>query len=122
MERKVVDEFQGGHTYTFVFIMELDNKLIGLTCNVAISVFQEFEVKMHYDTEHASTFDKFKGKFHEDKVYELKRKLLGQQSFFKSMSESLVTASYLVPEIVAKQRQNLTGTLICLKVLNVLLT
>ena len=76
-----------------------------LICSEAISVFKEYNIKRHYDTKHAFSYDKFEGQFREDKVSELKTKLSGQQLIFKNVSlqtESLVKASYAVAEIIAK--------------------
>lgn len=104
-ERKVSDEgrsFQIKWTNQY-FFTEVNKKAVCLICSEAITVFKEYNIKRHYDTKHAFSYDKFEGQFREDKVSELKTKLSGQQLIFKNVSlqtESLVKASYAVAEII----------------------
>jgi hypothetical protein len=86
-------------------------------------VLKVFSMKTHYDTKHASTFDKSKGKFRMDKVYEMRSKLSGQQSLFNNMSsqsETLAKARYAVVEIIAKKSKSFSESEF-VNVLNVLL-
>ena len=107
-KRKVSDEgrsFQIKWTNQY-FFTEVNKKAVCLICSEAVSVFKEYNIKRHYDTKHAFSYDKFEGQFREDKVSELKTKLSGQQLIFKNVSlqtESLVKASYAVAEIIAKK-------------------
>jgi hypothetical protein len=46
-----------------------------------VSVVNEFNIQKSYHTEHACVFGKFKGKFCNEKLSELRSELSGQQSF-----------------------------------------
>jgi hypothetical protein len=88
------------------FFIEVNNKTVCLICKETVSLYKEYYIKRHYDTKHASSYDKFEGQFRKDKVSELKTKLSGQQLIFKNMSaqsESLAKASYAVAKIIANK-------------------
>ena len=86
--------------------MQVSSKPICLICNNAVSSLKEYNIKCHYVTNHAPAYDKFKDQFRKDKVAELKNVLVGQQSVFTNLSlqqESVVAASYIVAEVIAKK-------------------
>lgn len=59
----------------------MKNKPTCMICNEVFSVSNEFDVKTHFDTKRAYTFDKLKDQFREDKVSEVNSILSGQKSF-----------------------------------------
>ena len=107
-KRKISD---GGRTFQErwteqYFFVQVSSKPICLICNNAVSSLKEYNIKRHYVTNHALAYDKFKDQFRKDKVAELKNVLVGQQSVFTNLSlqkESVVAASYIAAEVVAKK-------------------
>ena len=107
-KRKISD---GGRTFQErwteqYFFVQVSSKQIFLICNNAVSSLKEYNIKRHYVTNHAPAYDKFKDQFRKDKVAELKNVLVGQQSVFTNLSlqqESVVAASYIVAEVIAKK-------------------
>ncbi|XP_066976073.1 general transcription factor II-I repeat domain-containing protein 2-like [Macrobrachium rosenbergii] len=73
-----------------------------------IAVPKEYNVRRHYDTNHAQVYKKYSGKARDDKVEELEQSLKQQQSLFKNVrhvSDAAVKASYIISnEIAASSR------------------
>ena len=63
----------------------MKNKLICLIRNKAVSIRKKSNIERHYDTKHASIFEKFKGQFNEDEMSELRCELSGGHSRFKNI-------------------------------------
>ena len=107
-KRKISDGgriFQERWTALFFFV-EGSSKPICLICNGAVSSVKECNIKRHYVTNLAPTYDKFKDQFRGDKVAKLKNVLVRQQAVIVNLSsqqESVVAASYIVAEVIAKR-------------------
>jgi len=52
-----------------MLLLEMKAKPVYWVCNEVVSVLRESNIKRPYNTKHAYTFGKFKGQFHENKVY-----------------------------------------------------
>lgn len=88
------------------FFVESKNLLVCLICSQTVSVRKEFNVKRHYQTQHASKFDPIQGQLRLDKLENLKKALTGQQTFFVKANremECVVKASFYISEIIAKK-------------------
>ena len=64
---------------TDYFVHEQSNSIICLICLEKIAVCKSYNVKRHYTTKHAVSYDKFKGQFRIDKIELLKKTFLAQQ-------------------------------------------
>ena len=90
------------------FVTELQSSIICLVYQEKIAVFKEYNVKRHYQTKHADQFDhghRITGQARIDRVAALKKKIEGQQSFFKvagQSSEAATKISFKVSEAIAK--------------------
>ena len=88
--------------------MDVDNKPICLICNQPVS---EYNIKRHHVSRHSSAYDKYPIEFRQDKVKELTKLLHGQKMVLWKVSlqqESVVKASYMVAEIIAKKSKPFT--------------
>ena len=97
--------FQERWTYDYFFV-DVENKPICLICNQPVSEFKEYNIKKHYVSRHSSAYEKYQNEFRQDKVKELTKVLRGQQMVLSKVSlqqQSVVKASYLVAEIIAKK-------------------
>ena len=97
--------FQERWTYQYFFV-SVESKPICSICNQLVSGCKEYNLKRHYVSKHSSSYDKYQNEFRQDKIKELTKVLRGQQSVFSKVSlqqESVVKASYLVAEIIAKK-------------------
>ena len=77
-----------------------------MICNQTISECQEYNLKRHYVSKYSLSYGKYQNEFRQNKVKELTKVLRGQQSVFSIVTlkqESIVNASYLVAEIIAKK-------------------
>ena len=86
--------------------MTVESKPICLICNQLVSECKEYNLNRHYISKHSSSYDKYQNEFRQDKIKELTKVLRGQQSVFSKVSlqqESVVKASYLVAERIAKK-------------------
>ncbi|XP_042243372.1 general transcription factor II-I repeat domain-containing protein 2-like [Homarus americanus] len=75
-----------------------------LICNQQVAVAKEYNVRRHYETNHAMKNHKYSGKLREDKVKELEQSLKKQRSVFKSVhqvSDAAVKASYRIAHEIA---------------------
>ena len=91
------------------FFVDVDNKPISLICNQPVSECKEYNIKRNYVNRHSSAYDKYQNEFRQDKVKELTKVLRGQQMVLSKVSlqqESVVKASYLVAELIAKNRSH----------------
>lgn len=107
-KRRVSEEMRGlqGRWTIKDFFVEFKTKPICLICNNSVSVLKEYNIKRHYEAKHANKFDKYEGKFRQDQVHELKRKLSTQRQIFTRATQKstcYVKASYAVAMIPAKK-------------------
>jgi len=79
-------------------------------------LFKDFNVKRHYQTKHANTYDKLTGSDRAEKVKQLQAALASQQRFFTRACESkenITKASYEVAMLIANHGKPFTeGTFI----------
>lgn len=107
-KRKVDSEcrvFNIKWTSDYLFV-ESNNMLVCLVCSQSVSVKKEFNVRRHYQTQHAAKFDQMHGQLRQDKIECLQKALLAQQTFFTKVNkdvECVVKASFLISEIIAKK-------------------
>lgn len=105
-KRKISDEhrnFQEKWELEF-FCCEVNNKIICLICNNAISVPKLYNISRHYE-QHKSMYKNYEGLMRKDKLKELKMGLKKQQLMFTKIpqqSEAAVHASYVLSELIAK--------------------
>lgn len=90
------------------FFCDINGKPTCLICNQQIAVPKEYNVRRHYDKNHAQVYKKYSGKARDDKVEELEQSQKQQQSLFKNVrhvSDAAVKASYIISnEIAASSR------------------
>jgi len=107
-KRKVDSEcrvFNDKWTLDYLFL-ESQDMLVCLVCWRSVSVKKEFNVRRHYETQHAAKFDQVQGQLRKDKIESLQKALLGQQTLFTKVTkdvECVVKASFLISEIIAKK-------------------
>jgi len=81
------------------FFVERNGKPTCLICNQQVAVSKEYNVRRHYETNHASKYSEYSGELREDKVKALELSLKKQQSVLKSVShisDAAVKASYRI--------------------------
>ena len=64
------------------FFTENQGNCVCLICKEAVALFKDFNVKRHYQTKHANTYDKLTGSDRAEKVKQLQAALASQQRFF----------------------------------------
>lgn len=112
-KRKIDDEkriFNEKWTEEYFFI-ESKSKALCLICNDFIPVFKDYNLKRHYVQKHDSKFGKYQGECRKDKILELKKGFLAQQSFFNptaTQTDAQVEASYVVANLIAKYSKPFT--------------
>jgi len=106
-KRKVDKEgrcFQGRWKLQY-FFTESNNNCVCLVCHETVSVYKDYNIKRHYETKHASKFDKLSEAERAEKVKQLEVSLGTQQLCFKrahESNESIAKASLEVALLVAK--------------------
>ena len=94
------------------FFVESKNLLACLICSQTVSVRKEFNVKRHYQTQHASKFDPIQGQLRLDKIESLRKALTGQQTFFVKANRevvfihSFIQSIYIAPLQEATQKRS----------------
>ena len=117
-KRKVDKEgrcFQGRWKLQY-FFTESRNNCVCLVCHETVSVYKEYNVKRHYETKYASTFNNLSEADHSEKAKELEDSLATQQLYFKralKSSESITKASLEVALLVAKTQQTICRRCVC---------
>ena len=98
------------------FFTENQGNCVCLICKETVALFKDFNVKRHYQTKHANTYDKLTGSDRAEKVKQLQAALASQQRFFTRACESkenITKASYEVAMLIAKHGKPFTeGTFI----------
>jgi hypothetical protein len=77
---------------------------------------KEYNIKYHYESEHKVKVYFLTGELRKRKISNLKASLIGQQNIFNAKcirNESGVRASYVVPEIFAKNKAAFFRLRIC---------
>ncbi|CAM1292725.1 Uncharacterised protein r2_g183 [Pycnogonum litorale] len=93
------------------FFTENRGNCVCLICKEAVALFKDFNVKRHYETKHATTYDKLTGSDRAEKVKQLQAALASQQRIFTRASESkenITKASYEVAMLIAKHGKPFT--------------
>lgn len=98
------------------FFTENQGNCVCLICKETVALFKDFNVKRHYQTKHANTYDKLTGSDRAEKVKQLQAALASQQRFFTracKSTENITKASYEVAMLIAKHGKPFTeGTFI----------
>ena len=79
--------------------------VFSLVCGADVAVMKEYNLRRHYETKHQDKYKHLDMKQKLQKVEELKRRLVSQQTVFvkaKSQSEAAVKASFIVVAEIAK--------------------
>ena len=87
--------------YTFNELNGKPTCLIGMQ-NIAVA--KEHNIRRHYNSKHASKYDKFRGKLGEKKLKELQKSLQNQLSvftYFHQTGNAVVKASYRIAQQIA---------------------
>ncbi|KAI6647017.1 General transcription factor II-I repeat domain-containing protein 2A-like [Oopsacas minuta] len=84
--------FKSSWTLDF-FVVKHNEYLLCLICQEKIAVFKEYNIKRHYSTKDADTFDTLTSQVRIDRVNLLKDSINSQQSFFKADKLSSETAT-----------------------------
>ena len=97
--------FQGRRKLQY-FFTESRNNCVCLVYHETVSVYKEYNVKRHYETKHASTFNKLSGADCAEKTKQLEDSLTTQHLYFKraqESNESITKSSLEVALLVAKR-------------------
>ncbi|XP_050519731.1 general transcription factor II-I repeat domain-containing protein 2-like [Daktulosphaira vitifoliae] len=116
--RKISEEnrhFQDIWMYKYFFI-QFNEKPTCLICRESVAVYKEFNIQRHYETKHKSKYESIKDKARESKLELLKKKFADETSAVKSMfsrqvkgKDDIVTASYKIANLIAKDQQALNS-------------
>ena len=110
-KRKVDTEariFQEKWTIDY-FFFQINEKPVCLLCSESVYVMKKYNVRRHYVTKHSAKYDSFQGERRKEKVQNMIKNLKKQQSIFTKKSDnadSLLCASYIVSEKIAKHSKN----------------
>jgi len=89
--------------------VQINAKPVCLILHEAVSVSNEYNIKRHYETKHASNLDHLQGHLRVDKVNPLQSDLKCQQNLFKrprEESEACVNVSYVIAEKLLKSQKH----------------
>ncbi|KAM8967123.1 general transcription factor II-I repeat domain-containing protein 2-like [Pelodytes ibericus] len=106
-KRKIDSEcriFKEQWTYDY-FFMQYKEKAVCLICQNIVSVFKEYNLRRHYDTQHKDKYDCLVGEVRKDKILKLKNTLTTQQNTFvkqKQLNISSLRASFQVAKLIAR--------------------
>ncbi|KAK2847511.1 hypothetical protein Q5P01_010510 [Channa striata] len=95
------------------FFTENRGNCVCLICQETIALFKDFNIKRHYQTKHANTYDKLTGSDPAEKVKQLHAALASQQRFFTRACESKESitkqaAKYIYKDCVMKMVENVS--------------
>ncbi|XP_065098135.1 general transcription factor II-I repeat domain-containing protein 2-like [Paramisgurnus dabryanus] len=102
--------FQNRWETEYMFV-EIEGKPVCLVCGGNVAVIKEYNLRRHYETKHQDKCKNMDTKQKLQKVEELKKSLVSQQTMFrkaKSQSEAVVKASFIVAEEIAKSARPFT--------------
>ena len=97
-------EFLKKNGHPLIFSLKRMGNLCALFCSQHVSVLKEYNLRHHYETQHANKYDNLKGQERREKVKELLAGLKKQQSVFthsQEISDAAVKASYLIGNEIA---------------------
>ncbi|KAM8960711.1 general transcription factor II-I repeat domain-containing protein 2-like [Pelodytes ibericus] len=106
-KRKIDSEcriFKEQWTYDY-FFMQYKEKAVCLICQNIVSVFKEYNLRRHYDTQHKDKYDCLVGEVRKDKILKLKNTLTTQKNTFvkqKQLNISSLRASFQVAMLIAR--------------------
>ena len=87
------------------FFTESNSNCVSLVCHETVSVYKDYNVKRHYKTKHASTFDKLSEADRAEVEKQLEHSVVTKQLYFKQAHESnksITKASLEVALFIAK--------------------
>ncbi|KAL0163337.1 hypothetical protein M9458_042733, partial [Cirrhinus mrigala] len=102
--------FQERWEAEYMFV-DIGGKPVCLVCGGNVAVNKEYNIRRHYETKHEDKYKDLNIQQKQQKVEELKKSLVSQQTMFKkakSQSEAVVKASYIVAEEIAKSARPFT--------------
>lgn len=85
--------------------MQYKEKAVCLICQNIVSVFKEYNLRRHYETQHKDKYDCLVGEVRKDKILKLKNTLTTQQNTFvkqKQLNISSLRASFQVAKLIAR--------------------
>ncbi|KAL3968683.1 KRAB domain-containing zinc finger protein [Sarotherodon galilaeus] len=98
------------------FFTEIRGNCVCLICKETVALFKDFNIRRHYETKHAATYNKLTGSERAEKVKQLQAALASQQRFFTracETHENITKASYEVAMLIAKHGKPFTeGTFV----------
>ncbi|XP_069498920.1 general transcription factor II-I repeat domain-containing protein 2-like [Ambystoma mexicanum] len=106
-KRKIDSEcriFKEQWTYDYFFI-QYKERAVCLICQNIVSVFKEYNLRRHYETQHKDKYDCLVGEVRKDKILKLKNTLTAQQNTFvkqKQLNISSLRASFQVAKLIAR--------------------
>ncbi len=86
------------------FLSNVNRKPVCLVCSQHISVLKEYNLKRHYQANHAKNFKNFQGQWSAEKIRELLTGLKKQQAVFsrsQEVSDAAMSASYITADEIA---------------------
>lgn len=105
-KRKIDSEcriFKEQWTYDY-FFMQYKDRAVCLICQNIVSVFKEYNLRRHYQTQHKDKYDCLVGEVRKDKILKLKNTLTTQQNTFmkqKQLNIASLRASFQVAKLIA---------------------
>ncbi|XP_073432233.1 general transcription factor II-I repeat domain-containing protein 2-like [Dendrobates tinctorius] len=105
-KRKIDSEcriFKEQWTYDY-FFMQYKERAVCLICQNIVSVFKEYNLRRHYQTQHKDKYDCLVGEVRKDQILKLKNTLTTQQNTFvkqKQLNISSLRASFQVAKLIA---------------------
>ncbi|KAM9316753.1 general transcription factor II-I repeat domain-containing protein 2-like [Gastrophryne carolinensis] len=104
-KRKIDSEcriFKEQWTHDYFFI-QYKERAVCLICQNIVSVFKEYNLRRHYETQHKDKYDCLVGEVRKDKILKLKNTLTAQQNTFvkqKQLNISSLRASFQVAKLI----------------------
>lgn len=95
--------FQEKWTNLYLFT-EVNKKPVCLVCKQQVSIMKDYNLKRHYETQHAQKFGNIKGDERTTKIQEMIANLKKQQCSFtnlQNISDSAMKASYVIANEIA---------------------
>ena len=105
-KRKIDSEcriFNEQWTYDY-FFTQYKERAVCLICQNIVSVFKEYNLRRHYETQHEDKYDCLVGDVRKNKILKLKNTLTTQQNVFvkqKQLNISSLRASFQVAKLIA---------------------
>ena len=87
--------------------LHANNQAICVICNTTIAALKEYNVRRHYSTRHADSYDKYTEKEREEKYATLSTKLANQQQHFRrytELSEKATKCSLVISQRIGERQ------------------